>query len=66
MNLDKARSLEWIGQTIASICWLISVLVYGLEAVGDWLQLGAASAWLAANLAAVFRRDKVVSAATAP
>ena len=44
-------SFEWLGQTAASLCWMISVFVYGLSSTGDWLQLGAASCWMVANLA---------------
>jgi len=46
-------SFEWLGQTAASLCWIISVFVYGLSSTGDWLQLGAASCWMVANLATV-------------
>lgn len=44
-------SFEWLGQTMASLCWIISVFVYGLSSTGDYLQLGAASCWMVANLA---------------
>ena len=44
-------SFEWLGQTAASLCCIISVFVYGLSSTGDWLQLGAASCWMVANLA---------------
>lgn len=43
--------VEWLGQTVASLCWMTSVFVYGIASTGDWLQLGAASAWLMANIA---------------
>ena len=56
-RLDKARSITWLGQTAASLCWIGSLLVYGIESGGDWLQLCAASAWLAANAAALLRAD---------
>jgi len=49
---DNMRKMEWIGQTIASLSWIISVFVYGIASVGDWLQLCAASAWFLANMAA--------------
>ena len=52
-RISKARSLEWLGQTIASLCWITSVFVYGISSGGDWLQLGAASAWFTANMAAL-------------
>ena len=51
--LSKALRVEWLGQTIASLCWISSVFVYGLSSAGDWLQLLAASAWFVANLAAL-------------
>ena len=50
---EKMLSIEWMGQTAASICWIVSVFVYGISSGGDWLQLSAASAWLMSNLAAV-------------
>ena len=46
-----AMSFEWLGQTMASTCWIVSVFVYGISSTGDWLQLGAASCWMVANLA---------------
>ncbi len=49
----RAIRFEWLGQTIASLCWIISVFAYGVSAPGDWLQLIAASAWLLANIAAI-------------
>lgn len=51
--LSKALRLEWLGQTVASLCWIASVFVYGISATGDWLQLAAASAWFVANIAAL-------------
>ena len=44
---------ERLGQTIASLCWITSMFVYGISSGGDWLQLCAASAWFLANMAAV-------------
>lgn len=52
--LDKVLRVEWIGQTVASLCWIVSVFVYEISGPGDVLQLCAASAWLVANLAAAF------------
>ena len=52
-RLERVLRIEWLGQTIASMCWIASVLVYGISSAGDWLQLCAASAWLLANVAAV-------------
>ena len=49
-RLAKALSIDWLGQTAASICWICSMLIYGIGSAGDWLQLIAASAWLLANL----------------
>ncbi len=49
----KMRSITWLGQTAASVCWIGSMLTYGLSSSGDWLQLFAASAWLLANIAAI-------------
>ena len=54
---EKMLSLEWLGQTIASACWIVSVFVYSdgslPEGTGDWLQLTAASSWMIANIASV-------------
>lgn len=52
-RLARALRMEWLGQTAASVCWIISVLTYGISSSGDWLQLSAASAWLVANIAAI-------------
>lgn len=52
-RLAKMVQVEWLGQTIASVCWIASVFVYGISSGGDWLQLIAASSWLVANIAAV-------------
>lgn len=43
--------LSWLGQTAASFCWIVSMMAYGIDTTGDWLQLSAASAWLLANIA---------------
>ena len=51
--LARAMRLEWLGQTVASLCWIASVFTYGISASGDWLQLCAASAWLVANIASI-------------
>ena len=52
-RLARALRIEWLGQTAASVCWISSVLFYGLNSTGDWLQLCAASSWLAANIAVI-------------
>ena len=51
-RLARVLRIEWLGQTVASICWIASVLAYGISSSGDWLQLCAASSWLLANVAA--------------
>ncbi len=51
-RLERVLRIEWLGQTAASICWIGSVLAYGISSSGDWLQLFAASSWLLANIAA--------------
>ncbi|OUT60893.1 MAG: hypothetical protein CBB71_06410 [Rhodopirellula sp. TMED11] len=50
---ERILRVEWLGQTAACLCWIGSVLAYGISSAGDWLQLCAASAWLLANIAAV-------------
>lgn len=50
-RLQRALRVEWLGQTVASLCWIASVFTYGISSSGDWLQLAAASAWLIANIA---------------
>ena len=52
-RVSKMMSFEWIGQTLASLCWIISVFVYGLNSTGDWLQLMAASSWMLSNIASI-------------
>ena len=59
-RIQKMATFEWFGQTLASLCWIISVFFYGFAdgnglqmAAGDWLQLGAASSWLVSNIAVI-------------
>ena len=52
-RLARALRVEWLGQTAASVCWIASMLTYGISSSGDWLQLFAASAWLLANIASL-------------
>ena len=52
-RLTRMLRIEWLGQTVASVCWIGSVFNYGLSSSGDWLQLLAASSWLLANIASV-------------
>ena len=47
----RVLQIEWLGQTVASGCWIASVLTGGISSSGDWLQLLAASTWLFANIA---------------
>lgn len=51
--LARALKIEWLGQTVASLFWIVSVFVYGITSTGDWLQLSAASSWFMANIAAL-------------
>ena len=53
LRISKMLSLEWLGQTLASLCWIISVFVVGIDSTGDWLQLGAASCWMLSNIATI-------------
>ena len=52
-RIGKMLSFEWLGQTIASLCWIISVFTYGISSSGDWLQLTAASSWMLSNIATI-------------
>lgn len=52
-RLGRMVRLDWLGQTLASLCWIGSVLTYGISSTGDWLQILAASAWLFANISTV-------------
>lgn len=52
-RVERALRVEWLGQTAASVCWIASILTYGIQSSGDWLQFFAASAWLLANIATI-------------
>lgn len=53
-RVEKMLSLEWLGQTVASFCWIASVFAYGNpESLGDWLQLVASTSWMISNIASV-------------
>ena len=52
-RMQKMMSVGWLGQTVASLCWILSVFVYGISTTGDGLQLGAASSWMISNIAAI-------------
>jgi len=55
LNFERMKSFEWLGQTIASLCWIISVFTYGISSTGDWLQLLAASSWMVSNIASILK-----------
>ena len=55
--ISRMLRLEWLGQTVASLCWIVSVFLYGIEKAADVLQLVAASSWLVANVASVLKPD---------
>ena len=64
LNVEKMVSFEWLGQTLASLCWIVSVFVYGytnsdvlVMSTGDWLQLAAASCWMVSNFASAIDID---------
>lgn len=65
-RLARALSVEWLGQTVASLCWIASVFSYGISATGDWLQLCAASAWLLANMASIATAESDERSADSP
>ncbi|MEM8960234.1 MAG: hypothetical protein AAGD38_02035 [Acidobacteriota bacterium] len=55
--LSRVLRIEWLGQTAASLFWIVSVLTYGISSTGDWLQLAAASSWMVANIAAAVKGE---------
>lgn len=55
--LSGALRPAWLGQMVASMCWIRSVFVYGISSTGDWLQLAAAASWAVANVAALLTGD---------
>ena len=50
--------LDWLGQMSASLLWASSVFAYGISSIGDILQLCAALAWMAANLATIMTKSE--------
>jgi len=52
-RVQKMMRISWLGQTLASLCWIISVFVYGISGTGDWLQLAAASCWMVSNISSI-------------
>ncbi len=55
--LKRALRIDWLGQMLASIFWIVSVFIYNEYGTGDIFQLLAASAWFVANVAALFSSD---------
>mmetsp|Transcript_3300 Transcript_3300/g.13360 ORF Transcript_3300/g.13360 Transcript_3300/m.13360 type:complete len:84 (+) Transcript_3300:225-476(+) len=55
--VKKMMRIEWLGQTAASICWIVSVFLYGITIAGDALQLAAALSWLVANVASIVQTE---------
>ena len=55
--VSRMLRLEWLGQTVASLCWIVSVFLYGIEEAADVLQLVAASSWLVANVASLAKPE---------
>ena len=56
IRFSKMMRIEWIGQTLASLFWIVSVFAYGgPEGLGDWLQLMAASSWMLSNIASMMK-----------
>ena len=51
----RALRIEWLGQMMASLLWVVSVFTYGISSMGDVLQLCAALAWMVANIDALIR-----------
>ncbi len=52
-RMRKMMSVGWMGQTVASLCWIVSVFAYGITTTGDLLQLCAASSWMISNIAGI-------------
>ena len=55
--VSRMLRLEWLGQTVASLCWIVSVFLYGIEEAADVLQLAAATSWLVANVASLRKAE---------
>ena len=55
--VSRMLRLEWLGQTVASLCWIVSVFLYGIESVADVLQLAAATSWMVANVASLVKPE---------
>ena len=57
MLMNKS-SLGLLFQSIASVSWMISTFVYGLQEPGDYLQLLASTAWTISNIVSYFNNSK--------
>ena len=55
--VSRMLRLEWLGQSVASLCWIVSVFLYGIESAADVLQLAAASSWMVANVASLLKPE---------
>ena len=55
--VSRMLRLEWLGQSVASLCWIVSVFLYGIESAADVLQLAAATSWLVANVASLMKLE---------
>ncbi len=57
MSRDSSGiNLEWLFQSIASVSWIVSVIVYGSYELGDCLQLLAAVSWTISNFMNYYRQ----------
>ena len=54
-------NLEWLFQSIASVSWVVSVIVYGSYELGDCLQLLAATSWTVSNFMNYLSQQKAQS-----
>jgi hypothetical protein len=57
MLMNKS-SLGLLFQLIASVSWMISTFVYGLQEPGDYLQLLASTAWTISNIVNYLNNSK--------
>ena len=57
VRVRQMLRIEWLGQMVASLCWIASVFSYGISSQGDWLQLLAATSWFVANVASIMTAE---------
>ena len=57
MLINKSN-LGLLFQLIASVSWMISTFVYGLQEPGDYLQLLASTAWTISNIVNYLNNSK--------